>query len=69
MNEAVKQIEYHATSKDGYEVYAQSPNDSISYYVKKFDAQTDILKVNLNIYASSQYNDIISRLWDPNIKL
>ncbi|CAD2103488.1 fam-a protein [Plasmodium vinckei brucechwatti] len=66
MNEAAKQIEYHATSKDGYEVYAQSPNDSISYYVTKFDGQTAILKVNLNIYASSQYNDIINRLWDPN---
>ncbi|CAD2109206.1 fam-a protein [Plasmodium vinckei] len=67
MNEAVKQLEYHATSKDGYEVYLQNPNDSISYYIKKFDDQTDILKVNLNIYASSQYDYIINRLWDPNI--
>ncbi|CAD2097682.1 fam-a protein [Plasmodium vinckei lentum] len=66
MNEAVKQLEYYATSKDGYEVYAQSPNDSISYYVKKIDDETSILKVHLNIYASSQYNDIINRLWDPN---
>ncbi|CAD2100941.1 fam-a protein [Plasmodium vinckei] len=66
MNDAVKQLEYHATSKDGYEVYAQNPSDSMSYYVKKFDGKTDILKVNLNIYASSQYNDIVNRLWDPN---
>ncbi|CAD2105288.1 fam-a protein [Plasmodium vinckei] len=66
MNEAVKQLEYHATSKDGYKVYRQSPSDDISYYVKKFDDQTDILKVNLNIYTSSQYNDIINRIWDPN---
>ncbi|CAD2098362.1 fam-a protein [Plasmodium vinckei] len=66
MNEAVKQLEYYATSKDGYEVYAQSPNDSISYYVKKIDDETSILKVHLNIYSSSQYDDIINRLWDPN---
>ncbi|CAD2114534.1 fam-a protein [Plasmodium vinckei petteri] len=67
MNEAVKQLEYYATSKDGYEVYAQNPNDSISYYVKKIDGQTNILKINLNIYGSNQYNDIINRLWDPTI--
>ncbi|CAD2091028.1 fam-a protein [Plasmodium vinckei lentum] len=66
MNEAVKQLEYYATSTDGYEVYAQSPNDSISYYVKKIDDETSILKVHLNIYASSQYDYIINRLWDPN---
>ncbi|EUD71844.1 hypothetical protein YYG_03261 [Plasmodium vinckei petteri] len=66
MNEAVKQLEYYATSKDGYEVYRQSPNDSISYYVKKIDDEASILKVHLNIYASSQYDDIINRLWDPN---
>ncbi|CAD2096659.1 fam-a protein [Plasmodium vinckei] len=66
MDEAIKQLEYYATSKDGYEVYIQSPNDSISYYVKKIDDKTSILKVHLNIYASSQYDDIINRLWDPN---
>ncbi|CAD2092371.1 fam-a protein [Plasmodium vinckei lentum] len=66
MKDAVKHLEYHATSKDGYEAYLQNPNDSISYYVKKFNDQTDIIKVNLNIYPSSQYNDIINRLWDPN---
>ncbi|CAD2114478.1 fam-a protein [Plasmodium vinckei] len=66
MKDAVKHLEYHATSKDGYEVYLQNPNDSISYYIKKFDGQTDIIKVNLNIYASNQYNHIINRLWDPD---
>ncbi|CAD2102789.1 fam-a protein [Plasmodium vinckei lentum] len=66
MKKAVEQIEYYATSKDGYEVYRQSPNDSISYYVKKIDGEASILKVHLNIYASSQYNDIVNRLWDPN---
>ncbi|SCL91504.1 Acidic phosphoprotein precursor PCEMA1, putative, partial [Plasmodium chabaudi adami] len=66
MNEAVKQLEYHATNKNGYEPYGQNPTDSISYYVKKFDDQTDILKINLNIYSSNQYNEIINRLWNPS---
>ncbi|CAD2109148.1 fam-a protein [Plasmodium vinckei] len=66
MKEAVEQIEYHATSTDGYEPYIQNHGDGISFYIKKHDNQTDILKINLNIYASSQYNDIVNRLWDPN---
>ncbi|CAD2088728.1 fam-a protein [Plasmodium vinckei lentum] len=66
MDEVVKHLEYHATSKDGYEVYIQNHGDGISFYKKKFDDKTDILKINLNIYASSQYNDITNRLWDPN---
>ncbi|CAD2100957.1 fam-a protein [Plasmodium vinckei petteri] len=66
MDEVVKHLEYHATNNDGYKVYIRNHGDSISYYVKKFDDKTDILKINLNIYASSQYNDIINKLWDPN---
>ncbi|VEV54914.1 fam-a protein [Plasmodium vinckei vinckei] len=66
MNEAVKHLEYYATTKGGYEQYLQNSNDSISYYIKKFDNETNILKVHLNIYDSSQYNYIINRTWDPN---
>ncbi|CAD2103400.1 fam-a protein [Plasmodium vinckei petteri] len=66
MKEAVKQLEYYATTTDGYEPCIQNHGDGISYYKKKIDDNTDILKINLNIYASSQYNDIVNRLWDPN---
>ncbi|CAD2085886.1 fam-a protein [Plasmodium vinckei lentum] len=66
MKEAVEQIEYHATSTDGYKPFMQNHGDGISFYKKKIDDNTDILKINLNIYASSQYNDIVNRLWDPN---
>ncbi|CAD2087654.1 fam-a protein [Plasmodium vinckei lentum] len=66
MKDAVKQLEYHATSKDGYEPYVHYPSDDISYYLKKFDDEADILKINLNIYSSNQYDGIINRLWDPN---
>ncbi|SCL96664.1 fam-a protein [Plasmodium chabaudi adami] len=66
MDEAIKQLEYHATSKDGYKVCLENHGDGISCYKKKYDDNTDILKINLNIYASHQYDDIIDRLWDPN---
>ncbi|CAD2087458.1 fam-a protein [Plasmodium vinckei brucechwatti] len=66
MDEAVKQLEYYATSTDGYEPYIQNNSDGISYYIKKIDDQTNILKVHLNIYAANQYNAIINRLWDPD---
>ncbi|CAD2088701.1 fam-a protein [Plasmodium vinckei brucechwatti] len=66
MNKAVTQLEYYATSTDGYEPYIQNHGDGISYYVKKIDDQTNILKVHLNIYAANQYNAIINRLWDPD---
>ncbi|CAD2088375.1 fam-a protein [Plasmodium vinckei brucechwatti] len=66
MDEAVKQLEYYATSTDGYEPCVQNHGDGISYYVKKIDDQTNILKVHLNIYAANQYNAIINRLWDPD---
>ncbi|KEG03312.1 hypothetical protein YYE_01336 [Plasmodium vinckei vinckei] len=65
MNDATKQLEYYATTKDGYEPYLQNPTDSISYYIKKIDKETNIIKVHLNIYDSSQYNAIINRIWNP----
>ncbi|CAD2109166.1 fam-a protein [Plasmodium vinckei] len=66
MNEAVKKLEYYATTTDGYEPCIQNHGDGISFYKKKIDDNTDILKINLNIYAASQYDDIVNRLWDPD---
>ncbi|SCL93558.1 fam-a protein [Plasmodium chabaudi chabaudi] len=66
MDEAIKQLEYHATCKDGYKACALNHGDGISYYKKKHDDNTDILKINLNIYASSQYDEIINKYWDPD---
>ncbi|VTZ69953.1 fam-a protein [Plasmodium chabaudi chabaudi] len=64
MDEAIQQLEYHATSKDGYKLCIENSGDGISYYKKKYDDNTDILKINLNIYASHQYDFIINRLWN-----
>ncbi|SCL83348.1 fam-a protein, partial [Plasmodium chabaudi adami] len=65
MDEAIQQLEYHATSKDGYKLCIENSGDGISYYKKKYDDNTDILKINLNIYASHQYDGIVNRIWDP----
>ncbi|SCL93475.1 Acidic phosphoprotein precursor PCEMA1, putative [Plasmodium chabaudi adami] len=66
MSEAVQYLEHYATSKDGYKLFSESPDKSLSQYKKKLDGDTDILKINLNIYASSQYDYIINKYWDPD---
>ncbi|SCL89981.1 fam-a protein [Plasmodium chabaudi adami] len=66
MNEAVKYLEHYATSKDGFKLFVKNPDNGLSHYIKKLDDDTDILKINLNIYASNQYDAIISKYWDPD---
>ncbi|SCL88286.1 hypothetical protein PCHDK_000512700, partial [Plasmodium chabaudi adami] len=66
MREVVKHLEYHATSKDGYKAYPLNHGDATSYYKKRHNGQTDILKINLNTYPSSQYDEIINKSWDPD---
>ncbi|SCL89145.1 fam-a protein [Plasmodium chabaudi chabaudi] len=66
MSEAVKHLEHYATSKDGYNLLSQTPDKSLSQYKKKIDGDTDILKINLNIYTSSQYDHVINKYWDPD---
>ncbi|CAD2099635.1 fam-a protein [Plasmodium vinckei lentum] len=66
MNEAVKHLEYHATSKEGYKLFLETPDGGISHYKKKHEGNTKVLKVNLNIYASNQYDEIINKFWDPD---
>ncbi|VEV58753.1 fam-a protein [Plasmodium vinckei vinckei] len=70
MNDAVKQLEYYATTKDGYEPYLKNPDDKTSYYVKKFDNQTNIDKIQYTITGSDKYDETVDTLWDsgvPNI--
>ncbi|CAD2088360.1 fam-a protein [Plasmodium vinckei brucechwatti] len=66
MNEAVEHLEYHATSKDGYEPYGKGFDDILSYYKKKHENHTDVLKAKYKFYDSNQYNDIINMIWDPD---
>ncbi|CAD2110617.1 fam-a protein [Plasmodium vinckei] len=67
MNEAVTHLEYHATCKDGYEPYGNSSEcSSLSYYKKKHEDHTDVLKANYKFYESDVYNGIAGLLWDPH---
>ncbi|VTZ67333.1 fam-a protein [Plasmodium chabaudi chabaudi] len=66
MNEAVKHLEYHATSEDGYKLCRNYPNVRLSYYKKKHEGHTNIYKVKLKTYGSDKYNEIINILWDPD---
>ncbi|CAD2088779.1 fam-a protein [Plasmodium vinckei lentum] len=67
MNEAVTHLEYHATCEDGYESYEDDPEcSSLSYYKKKHEDHTDVLKANYKFYESDVYNGIAGLLWDPH---
>ncbi|CAD2099505.1 fam-a protein [Plasmodium vinckei] len=66
MNEAVEHLEYHATSKDGYEPYERGISGILSYYKKKHENHTDVLKANYKFYDSDQYNAVINMIWDPD---
>ncbi|EUD70917.1 hypothetical protein YYG_04041 [Plasmodium vinckei petteri] len=67
MNEAVEHLEYHATSEDGYKLCRNYPNISLSYYKKKHEGHTNVLKVNLILCGSYVYNEVINMLWDPDL--
>lgn len=54
MNEAVKHLEYHATSEDGYKLCRNYPNVRLSYYKKKHEGHTNIYKVKLKTYGSDK---------------
>ncbi|VTZ66340.1 fam-a protein [Plasmodium chabaudi chabaudi] len=68
MNEVVKQLEYHATNKDGYRSHPYSPYRGIDYYIKKHDNYTNIEKMEYKVYCNNKYNKVISEIWDPDSK-
>ncbi|CAD2102732.1 fam-a protein [Plasmodium vinckei lentum] len=66
MDEAVTHLEHHATSEDGYELCGTYSSLGISYYKKKHEDHTNVLKINLKYNNSNKYNKIINRIWDPD---
>ncbi|CAD2100784.1 fam-a protein [Plasmodium vinckei] len=66
MVEAVEHLEYHATSKDGYESLGENNDSRISYYKKKHEGHTDVIKANLTFEDPNEYDNIIGSLWDPD---
>ncbi|SCM03960.1 fam-a protein [Plasmodium chabaudi adami] len=66
MNEAVKQLEYHATDVDDYESCKAGSNFREYLYKKKHKDHTVIEKVQYTISGSDKYNETINKLWDPD---
>ncbi|VEV54531.1 fam-a protein [Plasmodium vinckei vinckei] len=66
MDEAVKHLEHHATSTDGYEYYPTKLHYRMMSYKKKLENKTNIIKVNFRVHKLDEYYDIIYTMWDPN---
>ncbi|WBY60494.1 fam-a protein [Plasmodium yoelii yoelii] len=65
MNDALKQLEHHATSK-GYKRCCANPSKNIVFYKKKHRDNTKILKAEYIIYDPNKYNELLNELWDPD---
>ncbi|SCL85749.1 fam-a protein [Plasmodium chabaudi chabaudi] len=66
MNEAVKHLEYHATSKDGYKLYGKSCSRRALLYKKKHKDHTDVEKITYRKDDPNKYNKTINKIWDPD---
>ncbi|EUD69585.1 hypothetical protein YYG_05201 [Plasmodium vinckei petteri] len=64
MNEAVTDLEYHATTEDCYEVWKENPYFNNIFCIKKY-GDTYVQRINLKYYHPQKYNEIINMLWDP----
>ncbi|VTZ75084.1 fam-a protein [Plasmodium yoelii] len=69
MNDALKQLEHHATSKDGYKRCCANPYRNIIFYKKKHRGHTIVEKIHYTIYDPNQYNELVNQLWDPDSNL
>ncbi|CDU84852.1 fam-a protein [Plasmodium yoelii] len=66
MNEAVSQLEYHATSIDDYEFCNNNTDSSMLFYNKKYQGYINIEKIHFKVDDPNNYNEIINMLWDPD---
>ncbi|CAD2084749.1 fam-a protein [Plasmodium vinckei lentum] len=66
MNEAVKQLEHHATDMGNYKLCAVGINPDPTLYTKKLQNNTDVEKIDYIVYGFNKYNEIISEIWDPD---
>ncbi|VTZ71954.1 fam-a protein [Plasmodium yoelii] len=66
MNKALNQLEYHATSKDGYKLYDFYCYYNIKFYKKKHQGHTLVKKVEYTVVNLNKYNELINMFWDPD---
>ncbi|CAD2110963.1 hypothetical protein YYG_03278 [Plasmodium vinckei petteri] len=67
MNEAVINLAYHATSKDGYKLRGKSYSSPAYLYTKQHENNTNVEKVQYPIYYSDKGNEIANNMWDPDV--
>ncbi|CAD2097423.1 fam-a protein [Plasmodium vinckei petteri] len=66
MNEAVKQLKYHATDMRNYELCAKNVYPDAILYKKYLENHTPVEKVEYSVFGSYKCNKIINETWNPN---
>ncbi|SCL93912.1 fam-a protein [Plasmodium chabaudi adami] len=67
MNEAVEHLKYHATSKKGYKAISFIHRNKMIFFKKKHQGHTEVVKATYRKMDTNRYNQIVGRLWDPDI--
>ncbi|CAD2109188.1 fam-a protein [Plasmodium vinckei] len=66
MNEAVKELEHHATDMRNYKLCKLSVHHDLSLYKKKLENNTNVEKIEYSVYGFNKYDEIINEIWDPD---
>ncbi|CAD2110641.1 fam-a protein [Plasmodium vinckei] len=66
MDEAIKHLEHHATSKDDYKYDTDALFKNMFFYKNKNKDQ-NVVKVIYMKRDPNKYNQVINKLWDPDI--
>ncbi|CAD2097539.1 fam-a protein [Plasmodium vinckei] len=66
MNEAVKQLEIHATDMHGYKLCVVGIGSAPTLYKKKLENKADIEKIEYSVCSFNEYDDVINKIWDPD---
>ncbi|SCL89831.1 fam-a protein [Plasmodium chabaudi adami] len=67
MNEAVEHLKYHATCKKGYKAISHIVRNHMVFFKKKHQGDTDVVKATYRKKDSNRYNQVVGKLWDPDI--
>ncbi|CAD2099499.1 fam-a protein [Plasmodium vinckei] len=65
MDEAVEHLQYHATSKDGYEFDSKNYLKDINFCKKNHEGQK-VVKGRYVKPCSNKYYQVINKIWDPD---
>ncbi|CAD2085935.1 fam-a protein [Plasmodium vinckei brucechwatti] len=66
MNEAVKQLEIHATDMRNYKLCVVGKGSDPTLYKKKLENKANVEKIEYPVCGSDKYEETINDIWDPN---